>query len=227
MAGVISVVSGFLLSIYNWIVGLLPDYLVSSFNVLVFGVLIAIVAVFIWYFYKTLSQKNLIKLNLRQYNRSEHPVFSKLFAIILYLLEYIIIMPILIFVWFTALSIVLLLIANERTISQILLLTGAMVAGIRILAYYKSGISQDLAKLFPFITLSVFLLSPTAFSVADIIARTAEIPTLLFDVLSFILVIVVIEIILRIIYTIKDFWKSEGPVPVPKHVKASNEDSEE
>src|SRR3989344_2438759 len=122
-------------------------------NVLFLAVVLAVISLFIWEFYKSTSKRNLIRLDLKKYNYSEHPFVSKILAIALYLIEYIIIIPFLIILWFTGLSIVLLLIA-ERPINEILFISAALIGAIRILAYYKVEMSKDLAKLFPLITLS-------------------------------------------------------------------------
>jgi hypothetical protein len=177
-------------------------------NIFVVVVGIVIVSLFIWEFYKSLSKRNLIKLNLKDYNTSAHPIGSKFIAIVLYLIEYIIAMPLIIILWFAALSIVLMLI-SERAPGQVLLISAAMVGAIRVLAYHREEISKDLAKMFPFIVLSVFLLSPQALDFGSVLGKLSEIPLLLGDILSFILVVVLMEVILRVLYTIYDFYKSE------------------
>jgi hypothetical protein len=213
--GVVDSILSFLLGIYNYLLGVLPEGMHSSLLVLVFAILIALVAIFIWYFYKSLSRRSLMSLNLNRYNRSEHPFFSKLIVAIFYVLENIIIMPFLIFVWFAALSIVILVIVEEQTAGGILMLTAAMVISIRILSYYKQEIAQDLAKMFPFITLSVFLLSPGALSFQSVLDRIGELPSLFGDVLSFLVLVFIVEIVLRIGYTLQVFLKSEETPALP------------
>jgi hypothetical protein len=180
-----------------------------ALSVLVFSVVLTVASLFIWQFYKSTSKRNLIELDLRKYNRSEHPLTSKFLAIVLYLLEYIIIMPVLIILWFAALSVVLLMVANERTVNEVLLISAALVGSIRILAYYHNEISKDLAKLFPFMALSLFLLSPGALKLDLLSVHVNKIPLLLSSTFSFVLVVVVIEIILRVVFTFVDLWKSE------------------
>jgi len=179
-------------------------------NVLLLSAALAIGSLFIWKFYKSTSRRNLIKLNLYKYNTSEHPLANKLFAMLFYLIEYIVIMPLLIILWFAGLSIVLMLIATERSPNEILMISAAMIGAIRILAYIKGEIAKDLAKLFPFIALSFFLLEGVSDFRSVFISKVSEIPSLFSNILSFILVVVVIEIILRVFYTIYEFWRSEG-----------------
>jgi len=207
--GVIGNIFGVFSDSYNSIYNSFPHWMQSSFSVFVFAVFVSLVSIFIWYFYKSLSQKELISLNLNQYNLSEHPFFSKFFAVVLYLVEYALIMPLLIFVWFSALSFIILLISSEGTLQGVLLLTAIMVASVRILSYVNNEISQDLAKLFPFITLSIFLLNPDGFSFEGIISKSPDLSLLIGDLFSFLIVIFSIEIILRIGSIIRTFWYSE------------------
>ena len=110
-------------------------------------------------------------------------------------------MPFLISLWFAALSIFLLLIA-ERAAGQILFITAALIIAIRILAYSHTEISKDLAKLFPFITISVFLLSPASFEFNNVLLRLGEIPSLFSNLFFFLIVMVGVEIIMRLTYTL-------------------------
>ena len=181
---------------------------------MLFVFLLSLVSLFVYKFYKSTSKKNIIELNLKKYNYSSHPVSSKIFATLLYLLEYAIIMPFLLMLWFAGLAIVLLLIAPERGADEIVFISAALVATIRVLAYFKGEISKDLAKLFPFIALSLFLLSPQVFDLGNTIAQLSAIPSVLNNLFSFILVIFLLEIFLRVIYAIFQFWKSEEEKPV-------------
>ena len=84
-----------------------------------------------------------------------------------------------------------------------------MVAAIRMLAYYNQEIAKDLAKLFPFITLSLFILTPGAFNVEGILNQLNALPSLFRSIFSFLIVIFIVEIILRIIYTATEFLRTE------------------
>jgi len=197
-----------------------PGDIVNSFlsadvlwaKVLLLTITIALVALFIFNFYRSISRKNLLELNLKKYNRYEHPSLTKLFAVLFYLLEYIVITPFLIILWFSALAIILLLIAGEQTIAYILLITAAMIGATRILSYVHEQLAQDLAKLFPFITLSVFLLTPSEFDFSHVLGKLAEVPYLLSHIYSYLLVVIVIEVVLRLVSTVYEFWQSGGGV---------------
>ena len=111
--------------------------------------------------------------------------------------------------WFALLSVMMSILVSGKTIDQVLLISGATIAAIRILAYHKQEMSQELAKLFPLIAISAFLLSPNAFDVPRMISQIADIPLLFKSIFYFLIVIFMVEIVLRIFYTIMEFWQSE------------------
>ena len=57
--------------------------------------------------------------------------------------------------------------------------------------------------------MSLFLLSPSAFNVQTVTVKLYQIPSLLPAVIYTFIAVVVIEIILRLIYTLYAFFKSE------------------
>lgn len=209
MVEVISSLVSSLNGLYSTVLSIVPSKYHLPLEVLFFAVLLALVSLFIWYFYKSLSQADLIELNLNKFNHSSHPFFSKLFAIVLYLVEYILIMPFIILIWFVALALVLILIAGEQEVQQIMVLTAALVAATRMLSYAKKDLAQDLAKMFPFATLSVFLLAPGGFDFSGVLIKTTEITYLFDNLIIVFLAVVVLEILLRLVHTFKDLVYSE------------------
>lgn len=200
-------------------IGFLPPGLANFFTLdsqvalhaLILAIVLVVVSLFIYEFYKSISRKNLLRLNLYKYNTTDHPLSQKFFAILLYLLEYIIIIPFIIALWFAALSVVLILISKNSLSEYVLLVAAAMIGAVRILAYFRGEIAKDLAKLFPFITLSVVILSPGEFiyDYSSIVSKLLEIPSLFTLVLSHLLILLLIEIVLRVLFTMIDFWRSE------------------
>ena len=180
-----------------------------QFKVLFWAVTIAVISIFIWRFYKSTSKRNIIELNLKKYNYSNHPVLRKFFASLLYLVEYIIITPILLILWYAGLSIILLLIARERTFSDVLFMSAAVVGGIRILTYLSDEeVAKELAKLFPFIALAELILAQNFFDSTKLVEQVLQIPALLNNIFAFIFVIFMIELVLRIFHTVYDFYSS-------------------
>ena len=185
------------------------DY-VALFNVFVFAILIALYSVFTWKFYRYLSKRDLIDLDLQKYNKSTHPFFSKFFAVILYFIEYIVILPFLIFFWFAVLAMIILVLSEELAAAQVIVLSAAMVAAIRMLAYYEEDLSKDLAKIFPLTILVLFIISPRFFSLERIISNISEVPGFLKTIILFLILMVGVELILRIITVIVNLFKGES-----------------
>ena len=178
-----------------------------------YTLIIAIYAIFIWKFYKFLAKRNILELNLSQYNRTEHPSWSKFTATLLFLVEYVIIVPILVFFWFGTLALFLLLLSKSQDVSQILLVAAAIIAATRMTAYYSQDLSKDLAKMFPFTVLAVILLEPQFFSVEKLIARFSAIPSFIGHIFSFLIFIAIIEVIMRVLFTLIDFsWSKQEEV---------------
>lgn len=180
-------------------------------SVIVLLATLVVASLFIFKFYKSLSKRNLISLNLYKYNTSEHPITNKVFAMLLYLIEYVFFIPFLIMLWFAGIAVFVLLISSDSlTVDYILWVSAALIGAIRVLAYIRTEIATDLAKMFPFTTLSFLLLSAGNFDLDLLMTNLRTIPSLLNHILSFIVVVLVIEIIMRAFYTLYEFWKSEG-----------------
>lgn len=175
-----------------------------------YTIIITIYAIFIWKFYKFLARRNILELNLSQYNRTEHPFWNKFIASCFFFLEYVIIVPILVFFWFSILAVFLLLLSKSQSVSQILIISAAIVAATRMTAYYSGDLSKELAKMFPFTILAIFLFDPDFFNIEKTIARFSEIPSLLGHVLVFLIFIIILEIAMRGLFTIIDLLGSEN-----------------
>ncbi len=209
------VINNFLDSIeqgYNYLSISLDPKFFLILQLFVFAILIVIIALIIFGFYTTISKKNFIVLNLAKYNTSEHPINKKLMALLFYFIEHILIMPGLILVWYIALSIILWLLVPDRSISQLLILSGALVMAIRILAYTNEEISRELSKLFPFIAVSIYLLNPHIFETFNFFAKLKELPVLFENIIYFLIAILIFEIILKISYTANELASGKEAV---------------
>ena len=174
---------------YDTMLSGLPSGARAMVSVVILTVFIVIVALISWQFYRTLSQRDFIKLNLHRYNLSENPTSKKVIASVFYIIENILIMPILIILWFVVFIIILFVIAEQPDIDKILLVGAALIAAIRVLAYSVHSLSEDVAKLFPLIMLSVFLLSPIHVNFNNFIGQVQQVPLLFHDIPYFFLAI--------------------------------------
>ncbi len=160
---------------------------------------ITIYAIFIWKFYRFIAKRDILDLNLSQYNKTDSPAFFKFIALLLYVLEYIIILPILTFFWFFVMAVLFFLLAKELPIWHILLVSGSIIGAIRITAYYNEDLSKDIAKIFPFTILAIALVNPNFFNFSGTIGKISLIGDLMGDVLIFLIVLIILEFVLRML----------------------------
>jgi hypothetical protein len=168
-------------------------------TLLFFTIVIAAYSVFVFYFYRFLAKKNIIELNLNQYNQYSDPTFVKVFAAFLYVVEYIIILPVLTFFWFSVLAILILLLAKGIDASTILLISVALVAAVRVVAYLNEDLSRDLAKMLPFTLIAIAITTPDFFDVGALLARVADIPSLFSNIPYYLLFIIIVELAMRVV----------------------------
>lgn len=202
----VSYLESFDTSFFNQI----PRNIRILFTLLITTILLVMYIIFVWKFYRFLAKKDIIDMNLSQYNYSGHPVLSKISASLLFILEYLIIVPILVFFWFSVLALVLLLLSRTQEIATILLISSSIIAATRVVSYYSEKPAQELAKIFPLTFLAVFISDFTEFFVLDDwISRIGQIPTLFDQIIIYLIFIAALEIFLRSLYIVVDFFSSE------------------
>ncbi|MEK6817197.1 MAG: hypothetical protein AABX80_00175 [Nanoarchaeota archaeon] len=182
-------------------------------NLLFPTVIIAIYVVFIWRLHIFISTKNILRLNLNKYNRTSHPLLAKMVAGLLYFLEYIIILPILIFFWFMIFAILLIFIAKDMEPGSIIFLAAITIAVLRVVSYipkYGESASAETAKIIPFTLLAIGLTEPLFFNSEEILARVSDIPQLFQGISPYIFFIVAIELILRSLTFIISIFEKKG-----------------
>jgi len=201
MVGVIGNFGTELIGIYNEFIASLPPFAGNFFNFLILVLLIVIYSVFIWKFYRFISTKNVFGLNLNKYNKSKNPLFTKLFAGALHFVEYIIILPFLIFFWFAIFTLFLMLLTQNQDLSLILIISATIIAAIRMTSYYKEELSREIAKMLPLTLLAITVLNPNSFSqtqyVEKIINHLSQIPSFFSQILYYLGFIIILEVILR------------------------------
>lgn len=216
------------MNFYTAVVESIPDRYKVLVNLVLLTILVIIYSIIVWKLYKFLSKRDILQLNLSKYNRSTHAFYSKIYASFLFIVEYIVITPVLVIVWFGFFALFLILLSKGIAVSQILLISAAMVAAIRLASYFEEDLSQDLAKLFPFNALAIVLLEPNVLNLGTVISRFIQVPSLFGEVLVFVGFIVALEILLRFGFTLIDFWQSEevvkkdiprGAFPKPRIIK--------
>jgi hypothetical protein len=167
-------------------------------TLLFFTAVLVIYSVFVFYFYRYLAKKNLIELNLAQYNQYSNPAIIKFFATIFYIVEYIVILPVLTFFWFAVLAVLILVLSEGLEVPVVLLISAALVASVRITAYLSENLSRDLAKMLPFTLIAIAITKPGFFVVKSLLERIQEIPMLFSDIPYYLLFIVMVELVMRV-----------------------------
>lgn len=183
--------------IYSGFVSLLPSWAQNYLSLFLWAILLVFYSIFIWKFYRWIARKDILRLNLSKFNRSEHEVISKIVGVFIYILEYLIILPAVVFLWFGAFTIFLMFLTKSLEIQTILIISVTIVAAIRMTSYYKEDLSRDLAKLIPFTLLTVAI-SQGLFDFDKVINQIELIPTFFSDIWSYLIFITALEFLLRV-----------------------------
>ena len=167
---------------------------------LFFVIGVVIYSIFIFKFYRFLARKDIFKLNLQQYNYGQNLFMKKFLRVLLYIVEYIILFPVLTFFWFAVLALLLSLLAQNLDITSLLLVSMALVGAVRVTSYYSEDLSKDLAKMLPFALLGVFLVNINEFSYDAALDTISMIPENLIMIFYYLLFVIVLEFVLRIFH---------------------------
>jgi hypothetical protein len=208
MAGEVNV-STQIMDFYDNIFITSPSWVHNLVNIVLLVVLVTLFCIFIWNIYTIISKKNLIKLNLRQYNTATHPVMEKFLGALLYFVEYILIFPLFVFLWFLAFTIFLIFLTKGLEIQTVLMVSAIIIISIRATAYYKEPLSRELAKLLPFTLLAVAMTEKGFFNFDEIIGRFSQLPLFFNNILEYLAIIVLMEIILRLFDLVFSFFDLE------------------
>ena len=198
MTEVFQSISNFLSSTYSSIIEILPPFLQKAVTFFVLAIIVVIYAFIVWKFYKSVSKKDILGLDLNKYNKTKHPFGAKIVAGVLYLIEYVLIAPLVIFLWFAVLTLLLILITGGIPAPTLLIISGLMIAVIRIISYSNTDLAQDIAKIVPLTLLATSFLNPNFFSVERILLTFSQIPSFLGDIGTYLIFIIILEFILRI-----------------------------
>jgi len=199
MAEVFQGISDVLSSAYTALISAVPATAQSFIKFFIIAILIVLYSLFVWKFYRTVSKKDIIGLNLSKYNKAKHPITVKFIASILFFIEYILIAPLAIFLWFAAFTILLILLSETSSLGLLLILSATTITAIRMVAYHNEDLSRDIAKLIPFTLLATSLLQPNFFSIERIIGHIKEIPGVFGNIFIYLFFIVFLELALRLL----------------------------
>ena len=218
------------LELYNSFILTMPSWAQNFVSLFLLVLLIVLYSVFIWKFYRFIATKNILGLNLNKYNKTIHPFFTKLFAGTLYLVEYILILPFLIFFWFAIFTLFLIFLTEGLEIKALLLISVGIIGAIRMISYipkYGEELAKDLAKLLPFTLLAISVLNPSFFSIERIFKHFSELPGFFHEITIYLLFIICLEVILRFFDFIFSLFGLEEAQKTKEDIKKSSIEEEE
>lgn len=202
-------VSSIIVGLYQSFLEILPTWMQVFVNLFLLVLVVVIYAIFIWKFYRFISRKNILELNLNQYNKFARPAAIKMMAGIFYFLEYIIILPFLIFFWFSIFTIFLILLTEGLEVQTLLVISAVIIGAIRMTSYYKEDVSKEVSKLLPFTLLAVSMTRTNFFNFEAILQRITEIPSFYQYIFYYLAFIIVLEILLRAFDMVISLFKLE------------------
>lgn len=192
-----------LVGVYNEFLSMLPFWVQKFINLFFISLVIVIYSIFIWKFYRWVAKKDILELNLNKYQKKDKDsLFSKWIAAGLYFLEYLVILPAIVFVWFLGFTVFLMLLTENINLSFLLIVSATVLTAIRMTAYYNEDLSKDLAKLLPFTLLGVSVTQSGTFSFENILGHISRIPEFFQEITIYLIFIIVIEFFLRILEVI-------------------------
>lgn len=165
--------------------------------VLVWTIGLVLYGVFTFKFYTYLARRNVLSLNLHRFNNASHPVMKMFFAVVLWLLEFALAFPIIVFFWFAVLAVIL-SILSTNTLVITALISCALVSAVRVTSYFSEDLAKDLAKMLPFAVLGVFLVDASILQLDATLSQLSLWTDMIDTFAYYLLFIVGLELVLRI-----------------------------
>ena len=172
---------------------------ISTIDLLSFSLGMVAYGVFIWHFYRLISRREIVSLNLNKYDTDG----KKITSLIVYVTKYVIVFPLVITAWFFVYSLFMFFLAPEIPQDFVFLVVISLVVAIRIAAYYKEDLSKDLAKMIPFALLGIFLVNTSLFTLEQFVERLDNFIPFLGKISAFVVFAVGVEAVLRALFLIK------------------------
>jgi hypothetical protein len=131
--------------------------LTESRTLLFFAAGITLYALFIFRYWHFLARRDIFQLKDDEYYNTFAGNKQRLLRLAFYILENLVLTPIIVLFWFMVLAGFLAVLSNQAGLGIVLLVSAAFVASVRIVSYFSEEDAQDLAKLIPLTLLAVFI----------------------------------------------------------------------
>ena len=191
---------------------------VSTFDLLGFSLGMVAYGIFIWHFYRLISRREIVSLNLNKLDTGG----KKITDLAVYVVKYVIVFPVVITAWFFVYSLFMFFLAPEIKQDFIFLIVISLVVAIRIAAYYKEDLSKDLAKMIPFALLGIFLVNTSIFTLDQLAIRLTGFIPFVGKIAAFVIFAIGVEAVLRALFLIKRKIIPAAEVKVEEHIENLN-----
>ena len=182
---------------------MLVDFGRETYPTLMAIIAIAVYSGFVFMFYRILAKKDLLTLDLSKYADDFGGKVKKYLRSVLFVVQYIVVVPILIAFWTLVLAVILTLLSDSSDHTRNALIATSVVGAVRILAYWTEDLSRDVAKMLPFAVLGVYLVSSTSVQWSEFRELLESLPELAKSFFSSLVLLAILETLLRIVTTLK------------------------
>jgi hypothetical protein len=198
MSEVVGNLSTGIADLYNIFLSGMPSGTQKIINLLLVVILVVIYAILIWNFYRWISKREILKLSVWIKSRTSSPGGSKFLGGIFYLIENLVFLPVIIFLWFLFFTIFLIFLTQGMEVGTVLTLSAIIITAIRMSSYYKEEVARELAKMLPLTLLAVALTQHGTFNFSEIIRNISLIPNYISEIWIYFIFIFVVEFILTL-----------------------------
>jgi hypothetical protein len=172
---------------------------------------IVVYSLIVFKLYRFVAHRDILKLDLHTYDHGFRGFLEKLKKFLYYVIEHIFLVPVIIFLWFAFLSLSLFMLGSNSP-DQVLIVSMALVGSIRVTSYFSEDLSRDLSKMLPFALLAVFMIDTSLLQPAEIVDRLQILLGYPAEILSYLVFVVIIELVMRIIFEfLRVFFKEFMP----------------
>jgi len=223
----VSYIGDVLTEAYNFVTTGMPAWGKSFVGLFLIVILIFLYSIAVWKFYRFIAKKDIIELNLSQYNKYKNEFLEKAADSILYIVEYILVLPFVIFFWFSLFTLFLIFLTENIPLNSLLIISATITAAIRMLAYHNENIAKEVAKILPFMLLAVSILNPQFFSIERIFGQFSQITGFFGEIAIYLVFIIILELVLRFFYFIFSLFGLSDEELEETRKKSMEEDDEE
>ena len=191
---------------------ILRDFATDTFPTLMAIIAIAAYSGFVFMFYRLLAKRDLLTLDLKRYEDSMTGRIRVFFRSLLFVAQYVLLIPILIGFWTGVMATILTLLSDSSDHSRNAMIATSVVGAVRILAYWTEDLSRDVAKMLPFAVLGVFLVGSTSVNFSEFKALYSNLPELADAYLNSLILLSILETVLRVGHVVKDLFGGQRRV---------------